>query len=413
MRQITIENTKIALRSIKSNLLRTILTMLIIAVGIMALVGILTAVDAIKYQINSDFTRMGANTFSIRNRGTNMRMSHNGIKPKVYRKISYAEAMAFKEDFSFPSTTSVSAFATHNATLKYKSQKTDPNVGVLGADENYLFTSGKELAMGRNFDHDEIHNGSHVVIIGSEIIKLLFSENEVPLGKIITIGNGKYKVIGVLKEKGSSFGFSGDKHTILPLSNVRQYFPIADMSFTIEVMVTQTKLLDAAIGEAIGLFRVLRKVPIKEDSNFEITKSDNLANMLIDKIKYVTMAATFIGIITLLGAAIGLMNIMLVSVSERTREIGTRKALGATSKNIKQQFLIEAIVIGQLGGLFGIILGILIGNIMTFFLGGKFIIPWLWILSGFALCFIVGVVSGLFPATKAAKLDPIEALRYE
>jgi putative ABC transport system permease protein len=178
-------------------------------------------------------------------------------------------------------------------------------------------------------------------------------------------------------------------------------------------MPQDAKLLDAAISEAEGIFRVIRKLKAGEESNFEISKSDSLVNMLMDNISYVTIAATLIGIITLIGASIGLMNIMLVSVTERTREIGTRKAMGATPAIIKQQFLIEAIYIGQLGGFLGILLGVIVGNIIALLIHGPFVVPWLWIIAGVVLCFMVSVFSGYIPATKAAKLNPIDALRYE
>jgi len=385
--------------------------MLIIAFGIMALVGILTAIDSIKGSITSSFTRMGANTFSIKNRS--MRMGHGRGSRKVYKEISYDEAMKFKKEFTFPSYISVSSHATGMATLKYKSVKTNPNVNVIGADENYMITSGYELDKGRNFSFQEVQYGAHTVIIGSDIQKILFKSNENPVDKIISIGPGKYRVIGVLKEKGSSMGFSGDNKCIITLTNVRQYFSRPNMSYTIDVMVNNSGSLDKAVGEAIGFFRVVRKVPLDEDDNFEAIKSDNLSQMLIDNLKNVTIAATIIGLITLLGAAIGLMNIMLVSVTERTREIGIRKAMGATKGVIKRQFLIEAIVICQYGGILGIILGILIGNLVSYMIGASFIIPWLWMFVGIVLCFIVGLVSGYYPAAKAANLDPIEALRFE
>jgi putative ABC transport system permease protein len=171
--------------------------------------------------------------------------------------------------------------------------------------------------------------------------------------------------------------------------------------------------IEPAKGEAIGLMRNIRKDRIGAENSFEITQSDSLAGIVIDSISTVTSAAAIIGIITLLGAAIGLMNIMLVSVTERTREIGIRKSLGATRSVIRRQFLTEAIVICQLGGLLGIILGVLIGNLISFAIGGTFIIPWLWIISGVTLCFFVGLLSGIYPAIKASNLDPIEALRYE
>ena len=208
-------------------------------------------------------------------------------------------------------------------------------------------------------------------------------------------------------------GFSGDRTCFIPVSNVRINFPRPNMSFNINVMAKSPELVDAATGEATAILRNLRKIPVGIEDTFEITKSDNIAKMLIENIKYVTLAATIIGLITLLGAAIGLMNIMLVSVTERTREIGIRKAIGATKRVIRNQFLVESIVIGQLGGILGIFLGILVGNIISLLIGSAFIVPWLWILTGVILCFGVALISGIIPARKAANLDPIESLRYE
>lgn len=407
------ENTEIALTAIKSNKLRAIITMLIIAIGITALVGILSAIDAIKSSINSNFTSMGANTFTIRNREMTMRVGRHGKKPKAFKAITYKQAMRFKEEFDFPSVTSISTLASFTARLKYASKKTNPNIQVFGADENYLETAGYELKQGRNFSTSEILSGNNLVILGDEIAFTLFPKGVNPVDKTISIGGGKYKVIGVLKSKGSSMGFGGDKICIIPILNARQYFGMPDMTFTMNTISKYPWLMDLAIDEARGLFRKIRHVNVKEDEDFEVVKSDGLATMLIDNLQTVTLGATIIGIITLLGAAIGLMNIMLVSVTERTREIGLRKALGATSSAIKNQFLIESVVICVMGGLFGILLGIIIGNIISLSLDTGFFVPWFWIITGVLICIFVGLISGYFPAKRASKLDPIESLRYE
>lgn len=407
------ENIRISLESIRSHLLRTILTVLIIAFGIMALVGILTSIDAIKFYLTENFSSMGANSFTIRNRSMNIQIGNEIHRSKYYEPITYDIAMSFKDQFDFPAYTSVHTYATGIATLKYGSVKTNPNVSVIGSDDNYVMTSGNELSKGRNFIPSEIYYGSAVAIIGSTLSKKLFKEKVDPLGKFVSIGEGKYMIIGILKEKGSSIGFSSDRDCIIPLNNVRQYFPRPNMSFTITVMSKNAELLKAAEGEARGLMRRIRQTPLSSEDDFDITKSDRLVDMFLENIKYITLSATIIGLITLLGAAIGLMNIMLVSVTERTREIGIRKAMGATRRTIRNQFLFEAIVIAQIGAILGIIAGIAMGNILSSLIGSSFIIPWQWIILGIVLCFIVALVSGILPATKAANLDPIESLRYE
>ncbi len=413
MQAILVENVKISLRSIRSHLLRTVLTVMIIAFGLMALVGILTAIDSIKYYLNSNFTMMGANTFTIRNRTLRIHVGDSEVKPRVYPKISYDQATRFKDEYTYPAAASVFMYASGIVTVKYEASKSNPNITVIGCDDNYLITSGNELEKGRNFSSHELQMGSNVALVGSEVVSKIFTNKEDPLEKVISVGPGKYRIIGVLKSKGSGMGFSSDRTCLLPLNNVRQYFPRPNMSFIINVMAKNPQDLEPAIGEATGLFRKIRKIPVGREDDFDISKSDQVARMLIDNIRYVTLAATIIGFITLMGAAIGLMNIMLVSVTERTREIGIRKAIGANRRLIRIQFLTEAVIIGQIGGMLGIILGILIGNILSLIIGSAFIVPWVWIIGGVVLCFAVAVISGYYPAQKASRLDPIEALRYE
>lgn len=406
------ENLRIAVDSIRSNRMRAVLTILIIAFGIMALVGILTAIDAIRSSLDSNFTSLGANTFKIESYRVKVRIG-KGREKIAYEDIRYSEAQRFMEEYPIPSTISVSAVLTRNTTLKYKSEKTNPNIPVMGIDDKYFAVSGYTIEQGRNFTESEVQRGDNAIIIGSEIVTRLYKDEKEVVGKTVIMGGHRFRIAGVLKSKGSSFGGSGDKLCFIPLNKARQINTGEQLKYTINVMPTAGMSLDVAISEAEGLFRIIRKQELYEPNNFEIVKSDMLVNMLMDNIKYVTIAATLIGIITLLGASIGLMNILLVSVAEKTREIGTRKALGADNRTISQQFLFEAVFICQLGGILGIILGILMGNLVAVFTEGPFVVPWLWIIGGVILCFVVGISAGIIPAIKASRLDPIEALRYE
>ncbi len=404
------ENIRIAFGSVRNHMLRSILTMLIIAFGITALVGILTAIDSIRYSLTSEFSRMGANTFSIRNRDMFSRGEGETVSNPP---ITYREACAFKDRFAYGATVSFFIYGNQPLTVRYGSQKTNPNISMIGVDEHYLETSGNSLDRGRNFSTIECEFGSGVAIIGSVLAERLFQMVTDPVGKMIKVGSASYRIVGVMKSRGSSMGFSGDNNVFVPVNNLRRYLSDPGRSYQIFVKVPDTRSMQGAVSETTALFRKIRKLDPREADDFSIEQSDNLVKMLMDNISTITLAATFIGLITLLGAAIGLMNIMLVSVTERTREIGIRKAIGATSVMIRNQFLIEAVVIGVMGGIIGILGGMLVGNITTLITGGSFIIPWGWMMLGVFLCMIVGLISGLYPASRAAQLDPIESLRYE
>ena len=410
-----LEQIKLAFRSIASNKLRTALTIIIIGLGITALVGILTAVDGMKRSISDSFTSMGANSFSIRNRGMMVRMGRSGRKPKEFSPITFDQSQRFKTAFDFPANIAVSVRVSSIVAAEYCSQKTNPNVGLMAVDEFYLKISGYECSYGRGFAKNEVDEGSNVAVIGADVALKLFKTPANAIDEIITVGYKKYRVIGVLASKGVSQFMSSDNNIFIPILNAKRIWSINNNtnSYVITIGVANYQLLEPAVAEAEGLFRVIRKTPLNEDDDFQIVRSDDLANELISNLKYVTWACIFIAIVTLIGAAIGLMNIMLVSINERTREIGIGKAIGATNKIMLQQFLTEAILICQLGGLLGILFGILLGNMVSSFMGSDFFVPWKWISLGLAVCFTVGLAAGIYPAITAYKLNPINALRHE
>jgi putative ABC transport system permease protein len=405
------ENINVAFGSVRAQVLRTVLTISIIAIGITALVGILTSIDAIESKITSDFSRLGANTFSLSEKRSRGRSE--GMTQKSYERINYDQAIAFKEEYNYPGVVSVSSRVSFNSTIKYNGKKTNPNVAVIGGDENYLNTTGYDLERGRLFSQNDLDQGNNVAILGKDIIEKIMNDSDDPIGKSIFIGSSRFLVIGILESKGSSIGFSGDNQIIIPVGYAQRNLETEDTRYNINIKTENPKTIDNAIGEATGLMRKIRKDPLGKEDSFRVTRSESLAKELLENLSTVTIAASVIGAITLVGAAIGLMNIMLVSVTERTKEIGLRKSLGASSKTILSQFLIEAIVIGQLGGYLGIIFGIIIGNVTASIVGTSFIIPWDWMITGVLLCVVIGIISGIYPAQKAAKLDPIEALRYE
>lgn len=408
-------NITLAWRAIRTNKLRSGITIAIIWLGIFALVSILTLVDVMNAAVYTSFSSMGANSFQITSdiikksrRKGGMSISFNDGK-----SIKYDEAVAFKKRFTFPGTIGISVTGTGTATVRYGSEKTNPNIRVMGVDEAYLAVSDTKLEAGRNFSAYDLQTGAYVCILGNGLMEKLFKgKTESAIGHTVSVGEFKYRVIGVTETKGGSMIMDADNIVMIPLANARSVYG-GENSYVISVMVGNVNKKPIASEEAEGLFRVIRKIPLGAENNFSVNDNNTLIETLLDVVKYIFVAAIFIGIITVLGSVIGLMNIMLVSVAERTREIGVNKALGAKSSVIKAQFLTEAVIISLIGGLGGIVSGILMGNVIGLLMHTPFIIPWMWIGVTVTICAIVGIVSGIYPAVKASRLDPIASLRYE
>jgi len=418
----------LAFRTVRGNKLRTGLTVAIIAFGIMALVGIKTAIVATQQNFIESFSSMGATGFTIRYREPRNNMFGGDREVKKEKKgqkkmkksnmgkpITKFQAENFKEQYHYPAKVSMSIFGARDAVVSVGSKKTNPTVRTYGGDENFIDQNGYAVEFGRDLNELDIQSGRNVCVVGSEIAEKFFGKHhERAVEQIIKINSIPFRVVGVLGSKGNTMGFSRDNVIVTSYNNVRRFFNSnPNASFSIQVKVADISQMDGAVGQATGTFRPVRQLTTTEEDNFIIDKSDSFVELLMKQLDMLTISAIVIGFITLLGAAIGLMNIMLVAVTERTKEVGLIKAIGGKHGNVRQQFLFESIIISLMGAFFGVILGILLGNGFSLILNTSFVIPWAWAFGGIFICSVVGLVAGLYPAMKAARLNPIEALRYE
>lgn len=406
------EIVRMAWDNVKSQRLRTGITASIIAIGITALVGILTSVSALRSSMIDSFQSFGANVVTVY--GGRWAPKQNDPSEWVYQpRIEYRHARLFKEKMAGKGTVSINGTAASNVEVKSEYDKTDPNIRLVAGDENYLELSGFKADQGRFFSNEENESGRKVAVIGPDIVKKLFPGGK-PIGQYISVNGLRYQVVGTVQSRGSIMGMSQDNLVFIPLQTARADYP-SFTSFTVSVVPPEgLTAADAEFTDNVEVtMRIVRGLRPSQEDNFIVRNSQSILDHMEGMLGKLKVAALIIGLITILGSSIALMNIMLVSVTERTREIGTLKAIGADSRSITAQFLIEAILIGQIGGWIGILLGILLGNIVSLAMHISFVLPVGEMVLAFAITFVVGVVSGYYPARKAAHLDPIESLRYE
>ncbi len=406
-----LESVKLAIDSIRVNKLRTFLTLLSIAIGVFAIIGAGSLVASINSTVEGEIEALGETTFYIF-KDPKIKMGNSWRKFARRKPITYTQYQQLKNKLSLVSLASAVSVSS-GQTVKFGNNETNPDVNLIGVDEDYFILENRNFSEGRNIVKNDIIANRNVAVIGNDVKVKLFP-NINPIGKMITINNQKYEIIGVLEPKGAMFGQSQDHMVLIPITHLLNYFASYwESSVQIALRARSREVFNQAIDEAIGVMRLVRNLKPWEENDFEIETNESIKEQFSGLTKYLQWFGFISGGIALIAAGVGIMNIMLVSVKERTREIGVRKAVGAKRHWIMYQFIIEAITLCQVGGAIGIVVGILAGGAFGLMIGGTFSIPIGWVVFSVIICTLLGVAFGAYPAWKAAKLDPIEALRYE
>lgn len=404
------EILRLALASLATNKLRSGLTMLGIAVGVFSVIGVMTIISGLRGSIETGLNVLGANSFEI-SKFPAINFSNPWLRFRNRRDITYSQAVRFKELMRESADVSVIVQRGGRRVL-YLDRRTNPNIRLVGTDENFLASHNFTLATGRNLQPVDGELGRPVVVLGHDIVTRLFP-NEEALGKVVRIDGQSYTVVGLLAPKGASFGNNQDVNAITPITQYLEVYGRHRQYLRINVQAQSQEVLAATQDMAIGMMRLVRRLEPELPNDFEVFSNESLIEAFNAIAGVVAIGAFVISAIALLASGVGVMNIMLVSVTERTKEIGIRKSIGAKKRNILGQFLIEAVVLSLAGGLAGVIFGIVGGNIGARILNASTVFPWGWAAAGLLVCSAIGISFGFYPAWKAASLDPIEALRHE
>jgi len=405
------EIIRIALNALRANKLRSVLTLLGIVVGVFSIIGVMTAVRVLQNSIESGLSNLGSSTFQIQ-KFPAMASRSEWMKARRRKDILYEQGLKLKDRMTLAQYVALEAWDGGNV-IQYAGAKTNPNVSVAGEEPEGLPTNNWTVKEGRGLTDNDLRYAANVVILGPEVVKKLFPLGDLDaIGKDVRIGSDRYRVIGTFEPKGASLGGDSDNRVVIPLT---AFFESFGRYRDLHIMIKAKDALvyDDCLEEARFHLRTIRSVAPAEEDDFSIFSNDTLISTFNEFTLYVKLGIGFISFISLVAAGVGIMNIMLVSVTERTKEIGIRKAIGAQKRNILAQFITEAIVLCQVGGLVGILIGVLAGNLVALLFDFPPTVPWDWAFIGFALCAFIGVVFGVYPAWKAANLDPVDALRYE
>ena len=402
----------ISFNSILNNKLRTSLTILGVVVGIFSIIVIMTIITMLQDSIENGLSLLNKNTFQIEKFDRTQARGPGGDRSWRNRKdITIDEAKKLKEVLTDAKYVGAEQWQ-FGKIVKYGNKETNPNISVSGQTLDGIKTNNWKVEIGRDLRESDIQNSTNVCILGQDVVEKIFP-NMNPVGQTVRVDARPFKVIGVLERQPAMFGQSRDNYIVMPITTWQSMYGKYSNSVNIMVTAYNSEDYEDLIESAIGHFRKIRKVKPTEPNDFSIFSNESLITMVNNITDPIKIGALVISVIALLAAGVGIMNIMLVSVTERTREIGIRKAIGARKSSILIQFLIEAILLCIAGGLVGIIIGIGIGNFAGSFLNAQSAIPVDWVIIGISLCVMVGIIFGTYPAYKAANLDPIEALRYE